>query len=633
MNKIIYTLFFFFATLYAEENIDNLLLDYQDESKLSNITKDDLAGFLQVFTRDDLERMQAHTLMDIMKILPNYSINSVSDNEYVLSSAGSTCLQSEFISLYINNHKINLVTQYSNMSIENIDHIEIYNIASSVEMGGESAPMVIKLYTKSALHDEGNKVSISESSNAELNANLYTAATLDNDFSYFGFVSFVKEDKTDVTHEYSTQEYTGKYEKDNYLAYASLENQTIKIELSHFTKKADEGLGVGDYKTPSDGGYNNSALTYLHLTKDFSNNITLDIGLTHSSVDKNYIDFNQITLYEKDDGTFYKVDRLKLEQDTDQAEIFLAKKINIEDNHILIGSRFELNENSYDTLMQDSSFSDNLQQDRREYKTSLMLEDKYTPSDSLKIITSATVDFYRYKDSSDYEDEYMFRLGGVKSYENYQFRFFSSYRYIDEKKTPFSFFVTNDEEVEKEKKSDYKYGIGVKRFFQKSELEIIYGVNRVDGDYQPTQILHSTGICESSDTTGRYGVEIHYNYFYDKENKIYFTYYQGDTEADLDASPKSGINVMMFNRYQKFDLYNELIYKGRYKRHDVRMPRTYLYTSAIKYHYSKDLSFIFKGDNIFNKSSQTCYYMYDSANIYDIDVYDRKVTFGMEYLF
>jgi iron complex outermembrane receptor protein len=51
-------------SLYAND-IDSLLSDYAQESELSIKTKDESAGSLVIYTRDDLERMQVESLRDI----------------------------------------------------------------------------------------------------------------------------------------------------------------------------------------------------------------------------------------------------------------------------------------------------------------------------------------------------------------------------------------------------------------------------------------------------------------------------------------------------------------------------------------------------------------------------------------
>ena len=65
----LYVLFLILSVSAYAQDIDDLLTQYKEASELSHKTKDEAAGNLIVYTRDDLERMQANTLKDIIKSL------------------------------------------------------------------------------------------------------------------------------------------------------------------------------------------------------------------------------------------------------------------------------------------------------------------------------------------------------------------------------------------------------------------------------------------------------------------------------------------------------------------------------------------------------------------------------------
>ena len=70
--KILLLMLMLFSFSVAE-GIDSLLQEYEKNSELSNKTKDESAGNLIVYTRDDLERMQAESLQDVLKSLRLFS--------------------------------------------------------------------------------------------------------------------------------------------------------------------------------------------------------------------------------------------------------------------------------------------------------------------------------------------------------------------------------------------------------------------------------------------------------------------------------------------------------------------------------------------------------------------------------
>ena len=94
-------------------------------------------------------------------------------------------------------------------------------------------------------------------------------------------------------------------------------------------------------------------------------------------------------------------------------------------------------------------------------------------------------------------------------------------------------------------------------------------------------------------------------------------------------SPKYGLNLRSFNKYGKFDIYNEFIIKSDYEAFGVSVDSSIDYTASVKYHMSSNLTFGLKGENIFNSGYEQAY-----RNLsYSIPVRDRKIWINLEYLF
>ena len=79
----------------------------------------------------------------------------------------------------------------------------------------------------------------------------------------------------------------------------------------------------------------------------------------------------------------------------------------------------------------------------------------------------------------------------------------------------------------------------------------------------------------------------------------------------------------------KFDLYNELVYKSPYKSFGIEIKDSYDWTSAIKYHFSKDLSIGVRGENILKKGLKQAY----RGISYPIALVEQKFWLNIEYLF
>jgi len=123
--------------------------------------------------------------------------------------------------------------------------------------------------------------------------------------------------------------------------------------------------------------------------------------------------------------------------------------------------------------------------------------------------------------------------------------------------------------------------------------------------------------------------EVKYTYIIDSQNKISFDIYTGSNAETANMSPSAGGHIIAYNTYKKFDFYNELDYRNSYELYGIKADNSYNFTSAVKYHYSKDLSFGLKGENIFNKSFQQIYNGLEEP----IEVFDQKFWLNMEYLF
>ncbi len=191
MKKILLFLLFFSFAMEAKESLSDLLALYKEKNDLSKITKKEAAGLLNIFTRDDLEKMQARTLMDVLKTLPDIYVGRNYMNLTTLTRPTMQHMPSTAVRLYINDHDMTSASAgsaflvWGHMSIEYIDHIEVYKATSSIEFGNENALLIVKLYTKSASRENGGKVRLTADNLGSFETDVYYAQQVDDDLSYF----------------------------------------------------------------------------------------------------------------------------------------------------------------------------------------------------------------------------------------------------------------------------------------------------------------------------------------------------------------------------------------------------------------------------------------------------------------
>jgi len=183
-----------FTTLSYAEDIDNLLNDFKLSSELSNKTKDEAAGNLIVYTRDDIERMQANTLKDLLKSLRFLGYKENRMGQADIFNADPNLFNSSTARIYLNDHELfdpllgSGFAFFGDMELDFIDHVEIYQGFPSFEIATEPATVVIRLYSKTAEHDAGGKIKAQMGSYGSNLLSTYYAQEFE-DFSYFAYAS------------------------------------------------------------------------------------------------------------------------------------------------------------------------------------------------------------------------------------------------------------------------------------------------------------------------------------------------------------------------------------------------------------------------------------------------------------
>ncbi|MCD6190782.1 MAG: Plug domain-containing protein, partial [Sulfurimonas sp.] len=221
-----------FISLSYAEGIDSLLTDYEKESELSNKTKDESAGNLIVYTRDDLERMQVETLKDILKSFRFFPYAENRTSHPDILSQDPLSYASKSVRIYLN--ETELITSitgngfflFGDMEMDFIDHVEIYEGFPSFDFGVEPATTVIRLYSKTAEHDEGGRVKVTIDNKGANKQNVYYADKTD-DISYFMYANHTGKKQDTYEHHGET---LGR-DKETNRFYGSLSTQNHNVEL------------------------------------------------------------------------------------------------------------------------------------------------------------------------------------------------------------------------------------------------------------------------------------------------------------------------------------------------------------------------------------------------------------------
>ncbi len=633
LNYFLSILFLFLFNLVADENLSQLLNVYKNESELSKITKKESAGFVDIYTRNELEKMQVHNLLDVLKTLPALYLTRGANSLTLIGKPSISQLPSSAIRLYINDHDMSSSSfgsafmVWGEMPIEYIDHIEIYKGSSSIEFGNETATIIMRLYTKTSEREEGGKARVMADTRGSYDANAYYAQTLENGFSYFAYVNSDNL-KNDVYHNsYNNKTYDFNSDKNGYNLYANLSYDKWILELGHYSKRNDSFLGIGVHKTPT-GGELNAGQTYAHISKKFDDGTKLQLSYDDLSYERTYVDPNGIRVANIPNF----IDDYSIIFDDKIFSAVLEKSLEVGSHNLFLGGFYKNKaykergdfKNSDIDFQHKNSFSNYLD------LYSIYAEDSYDYDDNTRFIASFKGDFFRFNKEIKSQDELVVRLGGIKNIDKFQFKLFLIKTYIPNE----LYKLYNSENIPYKSNPNldntqiYMFRAGARYKDENSELELIVAGNEVSDVvvYNPTK---PWGFENSSDKSSYLLYQLKYSYQFDYENKVYVDVYTGSNNKDIQTSPKYGASLRFFNTYKKFDFYNELIFRTSYENFNISMEPSYDYTSAVKYNISSDFSAGVRAENIFDTAYKQAYRTIG----YSIPVTQQKFWLNLEYLF
>jgi iron complex outermembrane receptor protein len=616
-----------FLSLDAQEDLKNLLNTYIHESELSKITKQEEAGVIDIYTRHDLEAMQAKTFEDVLRVIPGFHLTRTVNNLTSLNKPSFASSQLTSIRLYINDHDMSSSSFGSSfliwgeVPIEYIDHIEVYKGAASIEFGNETSTVIIKMYTKTPQREEGSKLRLYTDNYGSKNVDFYTASSVDK-FSYFTYANYNYIERE----EYENKGYKITSDHSGHNLYANLQYNKWILELGSYYKESDSFLGKGIELTPN-GGDLEAYQHYIHITKKFDNNLKFQLSYDIALYDRDYIDPNGISISNAPIINNYNIQF----KDT-IFSVVLEKKKRYNNHSFLLGGLYKKK-----SFVEDGEFINTLESydHSNSFKNRLNLfsvysEYSYDYDSSTRLLASVKEDFLHYEKSVVSCSELSAKIGLIKYIDNLKIKAFVTKTY-----SAAAFYqLYNPDNIPYKANPDLENmdiiisTLSTTYKKKQHSVKFLVAKNRVESAilYNPKV---STGYTNSLKTFYYIYYELFYEYMFDMNNKFSSTLLYAKNSQGIVDSPQKIAMFKLFTKYKKFDIYNELIYKSAYEHFDVSVDQSYNYTASIKYHYTKDFSLGVRGENIFNSGFKQVYKGLEDP----IAVTDQKVWFNMEYLF
>jgi len=613
------------SLLFSQElALDTLLKEYENSASLYKETKKDASGMLIIYSREDLDAMQAYSLKDVLKTIrmSNLMVSNLGTMQLKKSGQGKSATPA--IKVYIDNYELTTVLQsnaldmYADMDIYFVDHIEVYQSGSSFAFGNMPGNMVIRLYSKDPSRENSHSFSLSGDNKSGYNLRAMDASTFNDDYNYL-----IYADKKKTNYK--------QYHKDGYMFSRDMISSQAHFKIS---KKDDFDVEIDAIATDSDifsglgtapiGGDNKKSYGYINLTKYFYGDMKLSLSTSIENKDMESIDAKGIRYY---DGSVGKKFSASAESDT--YKLIFEKKIVKGNSDFLIGTQFQRN-----TIHIDYYDSSPLVPTFGASKLDIYMlytEELYNIDENNLLALSAKVDHYRDNLSQTHSD-YSMRIGYISHLtKNLKTKLFLNRLYSLPTMIQTSYAAAIFEVNPKLKDSKMEV-TSAELEYKKDKNSVVIGYTYKVSDDTIVFDNRKKIYINSTDKMYFNRYYIRDEYKMNLNNKFVFEYYNGID--DPDASSSKGVLVQIFTKFDKFNLYNELVYRNGYTSNyglgDVSVDDGYDYTLAVGYEYNKNIQIELKGENLLDKAIES---IIDREGLIKIPAVERRVFLNMEYTF
>ncbi len=278
-------IFLFLSRLFADESIENLIDSYAKRADLSERTKRESDGYLIVFTRQDLDRMQIRSLREIIEKIPFIRYN---ESRLGLSASFYAPYQPDppaGMRVYINDRILytplfgNALKLFGQLDMGYIDHVEVYYGIPSQTLGIDGAVIVIKMYTKDPERENTSLTGAVAGSYGSSELYGYTASK-DEEGSELIYIDYRNMHRKEIS--YKSGGLSRDRESTNF--YSQIERGRHRFEIQAIGGRLDTFFGQSPHLDPLDphisfcylfGGWRyedpeNGIESFLHLTRNSS---------------------------------------------------------------------------------------------------------------------------------------------------------------------------------------------------------------------------------------------------------------------------------------------------------------------------------------------------------------------------
>ena len=638
INIVVIIVILFVQAIYAQ-NIDTLLDTLAQKDDMSVHTKKENAGYLTIFTRQDLDRMKVRSLKELIEKIPFLRYN---ENSTGLSAPYFQPYQVNNptkIRLYINSREVLSPLFGSGFQILGqidmayIDHIEIYMGVPSYEISMEPTTVVIKAYTKTGKRENTTMMGISGGSYGTSDTYGYTSQDM-KDFSYFVYGNHRNLKREKLYKSGSTLS----RDKESEDFYAQVTMPKSKFEFQAMKGSMDNFIGESWNMTPKNSdtdfsylyaGYSYASLDkslkgsidYSYMTHDYKDSSNTPLGLRSIPAFPFYV-------------PYYKT-RAKIDEHLLDTQI--SKKLKFDKFSLLFGLR-----NRYKRFIQDVHARDDINIPNNSYDSedivSVFGEMDYLLNEHNRLLLSTSVE--KYIENANVKDETIYggRIGHIYSTDNFtqkSFLFYGEFR-----PTPYELMVNDLLQPGLNTLDSQKaYVVSTKSIWRHKDLTTSLLIARTVTDKYIYSDLNNFGIFTNAQNKFTFDtVSLKTKYTFNGTDKIEFNFWTVFEDFGKNSSnrydAKYGGYLSLFKKFGKIDTYNSITYRHGYD----NVGAGWNYNLTLNYLYSRHLTFFLKGENLFKDALKSDYYRVNPlttqvTTLDNVSTFDRTVWLGLEYEF
>ncbi len=626
--KLFFLFIMTFSTLLSAYNIDQMLDLYRKDSDLSNKTKNESLGHLTVYTRDDIERMQAHNLGELLNSLRSfrYDENLFGMPDVLHTDPGMYA--SDVVKIFINDHEITSAFTgsglfiYGNIDLGFVDHVEIYEGSTSTYVNSEPSIVTIKLYSKDPARELGANIQAYAGSRGTNHENVsYSSAS--EDLKYYVYASRSDIDRTHYVHD----GYNLSRDYKNSHALMTVDYKKIKMGAEYIDHKMDPFLSLSMFATPKNGDISYK-LKRVSATTTFLQDDSLKLSLSFIRINEN-LNLNMVgTRWTTNPlALFLSQDSLVSESTDDVYNVKLEKKLAYKANHFIIGSEY-VKKSMHDTKTYNNGVLSTSPTLIDNSILSFYLQDDYALSANQIVTASVKHNDYHSKSEITQRnfDTLQTRLGYIATSKSSSFKAFASQMQLPTEQYVLTSVPNAEIEVLRIRDVSAEYSKNIENHTIGTCLEYIQNEN--------SQIMIAQG---AANYYNNYSASVKYDYKFNLFNNLKSMVYLNKyiNPVTFATETVNGAFVRLLNTWRRFDIYNEADYY-RVKKSPINGIN---YNVGIRYKATDSLIFSAKGTNVFNTAAKSRYsyvqmngFVPEEKSLY-ISPIDRTFTVGMEYSF